>query len=59
MKKEISQILLALNSSQNFFKYPIGNKELTEKIKALEIAGKINYCEFTSQWKRGKNDRKN
>ena len=53
MKNEVKNILTALNSTgPNLFKYPIGNKELTEKVKELEQQGKIEFCSFTQTWKR-------
>lgn len=53
--KEIRNILIALNSSNNFGeKYPFGNKELTEKVKSLELEGKISYDKLNCNWKKGK-----
>lgn len=54
--KELEGILIALNSGGGFIaeKYPIGNKELTEKAKKLEEAGKIAYDKFNNKWKKAK-----
>lgn len=50
---EIKTILLVLNSSNDLgFKYPIGNKELTEKVKALESAEKIKYDDKFCKWSK-------
>lgn len=41
---DVDDLLLVMNSTGDFgFKYPIGNKELTEQIKKLEADGKIQY----------------
>lgn len=52
----VDDILMILNShADNLgFKYPLGNKELTEKVKELESAGKIHYDELWKKWKKGK-----
>jgi hypothetical protein len=52
MKKEIKDILIALNSSgPNYFeKYPIGNKELTQKVHDLENAELIKFNAFKGLW---------
>jgi len=48
---EIQDILTALNSSGDMgMKYPIGNKELTEKVKKLEAEGKIKYDKHYGKW---------
>jgi len=53
-KSEVSDLLIVLNSTNDLgFKYPIGNKELTSKIKTLEAAGKIHYDEHFKRWKKG------
>lgn len=54
-KQEIKNILIALNSNFiGFFKYPIGNKELTHKVKELESCGKIIFDVYSGLWKVGK-----
>lgn len=51
IKKEIPQILLALNSSQPVVdKYPFGNRELFEKVKLLETCGLIAYDKINQKW---------
>ena len=52
MKKEIKDLLIAVNSSENFFKYPIGNKELTEKLKSFELKGLIKFNNVTMKWEK-------
>lgn len=47
--KEIKEILIVLNSS-TMFKYPIGNKELTIKVRELESSGKIVYSASYQKW---------
>jgi len=49
--KEVKAILLAVNGPQ-LFKYPAGNKELTEKIKALELSGAIKFNPYTMIWSK-------
>ncbi len=50
-KNEIKKILQALNSSNDLgFKYPIGNKELTNKVRILESQGLIRYQAHLGQW---------
>jgi len=50
-KKEIKDLVLALNSSNNMIdKYPFGNKELTEKVKEFESIGYIFYNDKTCKW---------
>lgn len=54
-KDETKEILIALNSSGGMgMKYPIGNKELTAKVKDLENAGKISYDQHFDKWIKGK-----
>ena len=53
-KKEIDAVLMALNLSQMFCKYPFGNKELTAKVKALEDQGKVVYDEKWNKWREKK-----
>jgi hypothetical protein len=49
----IKDILIVMNSSNDLgFKYPIGNKELTEKVKELEKLNKIKYDEWYHRWKK-------
>lgn len=54
-KKELQTILTALNSTNDMgFKYPIGNKELTLKVRQLESDGVIIYDPIYQKWnKRG------
>lgn len=52
IKKEIESILLA-NNSNAFSKYPIGNKELVERMKVLEDKGKIHYDAMNNRWLGG------
>jgi antirestriction protein len=53
--KDIKDLLMAMNSSGGMgFKYPIGNKELTEKLKKYEEAGKIHYNKHYDKWEKGK-----
>ena len=50
-KKEIKDLVVALNCSNDLgFKYPIGNKELTLKIKEFESIGYIEYNDKTNKW---------
>jgi hypothetical protein len=53
-KKEINSILTALNAGGDDlgFKYPIGNKELTNKVKYLEQRGLIEYDDKYRKWKK-------
>jgi hypothetical protein len=53
--KNIETILTALNSTGNFFKYPIGNKELTIETRRLESEGKIIYNALESKWYKREN----
>lgn len=49
-KQEVESILLALNSTNDLgFKYPIGNKELTAKVRELESNGVIIY-DIRGKW---------
>lgn len=54
--KQLKDILLALNSTDPMgFKYPIGNKELTIKVRELESQGVLWYDALNSKWvKKGK-----
>ena len=55
--KEVQSILIALNSSNDMgFKYPIGNKELTEKVRQLESDGIIKYDVHTFKWMKRTNN---
>lgn len=52
--KELKALLIALNSTNDMgFKYPIGNVELTVKVKQLESDGVIEYDEFYKRWRKG------
>lgn len=53
-KSEVGDILVVLNSTSNGGSYPIGNKELTEKVKKLEEEGKLHYDSLADKWKPGK-----
>lgn len=49
--KQIRELLLSVNSTNDLgFKYPIGNRELTLKLKELEISGKIKYLDHYGKW---------
>lgn len=50
--KDIKALLIAVNASGNFFQYPIGNKELTEKLKELEEKKLIEFNKFEMKWKK-------
>ena len=50
MKNEIKNLILVLNSSNNLFKYPIGNRTLTDKIKLLESQNKIIFDDKINKW---------
>jgi hypothetical protein len=50
--KQINELIIAVNACGNLFKYPIGNKELTEKLKTLEAQGKIQFNTFTNTWEK-------
>lgn len=53
---QIKEILTALNSSNGMgFKYPIGNKELTEKVREFESEGKIIYDPIYQKWNKRTN----
>lgn len=50
-KKEIKTIIQVLNSTNDLgMKYPIGNKELTIKVRQLESDGLIRYQPHTGTW---------
>ena len=49
VKKEINCILITLNSTK-FFKYPIGNNELMQKVIKLETSKIIKYNDYTNTW---------
>lgn len=52
--KEVKSVLTALNSViPSFDKYPFGNKELTEKVKKLELEGFIKYDPYYQKWVKG------
>jgi len=49
--KELNNLLIVLNSTNGLgFKYPIGNKELTIKVRQLESDGIIKYCPIEQKW---------
>jgi hypothetical protein len=49
-KKQIKDLIIVLNSSYTFFKYPIGNKQLTEMVKEFESIGYIKFNDKTNKW---------
>ena len=50
-KRDIEGVLIALNSTgASFFKYPLGNKGLCEKVTALEEGKKIIFNRLLSRW---------
>lgn len=50
-KTDVQTILTVLNSSNDLgFKYPIGNKELTIKVRQLESEGTIRYQAHLGKW---------
>jgi len=53
---DINGIITALNSTSGPMadKYPIGNKDLHEKVKAHEAAGHISHDPVTNKWKKGR-----
>lgn len=54
--KELNTILLVLNSTDSLMgKYPIGNKELTLKVRELESNGIIKYDALTNKWNKRTN----
>ena len=51
LRGKIKEILISLNSTNDLgFKYPIGNKELTIKVRELESNGLIRYEAHYSKW---------
>lgn len=56
--KELTQILAALNCFNDDlgFKYPIGNKEFTEKVRKLESDGIIIYDALNKKWNKRTNN---
>ena len=49
--KIIKELLIVLNSTNDLgFKYPIGNKELTIQVRALEMEGSISYDALKAKW---------
>lgn len=49
--KELKNLLTVLNSSNDMgFKYPIGNKALTIKVRELESNGVIIWDTIYSKW---------
>lgn len=52
-KKQIKDLVIALNSTNDLgFKYPIGNLELTKKVKEFESIGYIYYNDKTNKWSK-------
>jgi hypothetical protein len=50
-KKDAKSLVIALNATgPSMFKYPIGNKELCERVKQAESMGLIKYNALTSLW---------
>lgn len=49
-RNEKKDMLIVLNSSTGFSKYPFGNKELTQKVKDLETKGILKYNKLTQRW---------
>lgn len=52
--KRITQIIVALNSTAGFDKYPFGNIELTKEVKDLESKGLIEYTPHLNRWIKSK-----
>lgn len=52
--KEIKALLIAVNSTENLFKYPIGNIELTVKLKLYETSGHIKFNPINNKWEKTK-----
>lgn len=52
-RQDVINLLQVLNST-NMFKYPIGNKELTIKVRELESKGIIVYSALYSKWSLNK-----
>jgi len=53
IQKDVDPVLTAINSSgRNLFKYPIGNKELTEKLKQFETLEIIKFNETNGLWEK-------
>lgn len=51
-KKELQNLITVLNMTDNFTgKYPIGNKELTLKVRKLESNGSIWYDAYYKIWR--------
>lgn len=48
--KEVKNLVDSVNLSGNLFKYPFGNRELTEELKKYENLNLITYCNFRSVW---------
>lgn len=54
--RELKELLIVLNSTDNFMgRYPIGNKELTLKVRELESSGVIKYDVHTKKWYKSSN----
>jgi hypothetical protein len=53
-QSEIKSLLIVLNSTNDLgFKYPIGNPELTAKVRDLESNGLIYYEACYGRWSKG------
>ena len=57
--KALNDLLIAVNSTNGNWKYPIGNKELTEKLKRLEHDMIIEYDEHFGKWVKSKKRKSN
>jgi len=49
-KKELLELIIVLNSSNGNWKYPIGNKALTDKCMLLEHRGLIKFDVYFQKW---------
>ena len=49
-KKQVKELLIAVNSSGNFFKFPIGNKQLSEQLADAELLKLIKWDSFNNKW---------
>jgi hypothetical protein len=52
MRDLVLEVLIIVNSSQNFFKYPMGNPRLVDNLKAFETKGLIYFHEKSMSWRR-------
>ena len=48
--EEVKRLLLGVNAQDNLFKYPVGNRELTERLKMLEEKERIRFNNKTNKW---------